>query len=53
MQFRMGKRIDVVIIYKGIVFALEFKVGDKKYTKSAIEQVLDYSVDLKISRAKP
>ncbi|WP_320008340.1 DUF2075 domain-containing protein [Maridesulfovibrio sp.] len=44
---RMGKRIDVVIIYKGIVFALEFKVGDKKYTKSAIEQVLDYSVDLK------
>ena len=44
---RMGKRIDVILFYKGIVFALEFKVGDKKYSKSAIEQVLDYSVDLK------
>lgn len=44
---RMGKRVDVVILYSGVVFVLEFKVGEKKHTKSAIEQGLDYSIDLK------
>lgn len=44
---RMGKRIDVVVLYSGLIFALEFKVGEGEYTASAIEQVLDYSVDLK------
>ncbi|PIE41704.1 MAG: hypothetical protein CSA49_02120 [Gammaproteobacteria bacterium] len=44
---RMGKRVDVVLLYQGIVFALEFKVGEKKYPKSAVEQSLDYAIDLK------
>ncbi len=44
---RMGKRVDVVILYQGAVFVLEFKVGEKTYPNSAIEQGLDYSVDLK------
>ncbi len=44
---RMGKRVDVVILYQGAVFVLEFKVGEKTYPKSAIEQCLDYAVDLK------
>lgn len=44
---RMGKRVDVVILHNGIVFVLEFKVGEKAYTNSAIEQALDYSIDLK------
>lgn len=44
---RMGKRVDVVILYSGVVFVLEFKVGEKEYRKSAIDQVLDYSIDLK------
>ncbi len=44
---RMGKRVDVVILYRGIVFVLEFKVGENSYTHSAMVQVLDYSLDLK------
>lgn len=28
---RMGKRVDVVILYKGLVTLLEFKVGDNKF----------------------
>jgi len=44
---RMGKRVDVVLLYKGVVFALEFKVGEKKYANSALEQSLDYAIDLK------
>lgn len=44
---RIGHRVDVVIIKKGIVFLLEFKVGEKKYQKSAEDQVMDYALDLK------
>ena len=44
---RMGKRVDVVILYRGIVFILEFKVGAKSYTNAASEQALDYALDLK------
>lgn len=44
---RMGKRVDVILLYSGVVFALEFKVGEKTYPSSAIEQSLDYAIDLK------
>jgi hypothetical protein len=44
---RMGKRIDVVIITGPVVFVLEFKVGERHYTASAIDQVWDYALDLK------
>jgi len=44
---RMGKRVDVVLLIKGSVFVLEFKVGEKKYSNYGIEQALDYSLDLK------
>lgn len=44
---RMGKRIDNVLLYKGIIFAIEFKVGDSKYHAHAIDQVIDYATDLK------
>jgi len=44
---RMGKRVDVVLLINGIVFVLEFKVGDNQYKGYAIDQVLDYSLDLK------
>lgn len=44
---RMGKRVDVVLIYRGIIFVLEFKVGEKQYPKHAIDQVVDYGLDLK------
>lgn len=44
---RLGKRIDVVLLLKGIVFCLEFKVGEKEYKENDIDQVLDYALDLK------
>ncbi len=44
---RMGKRVDVVILHNGIIFVLEFKVGERSYSNSAIEQALDYALDLK------
>ena len=44
---RMGKRIDVVVLYKNIVFLLEFKCGDVDYKASAYDQVYDYALDLR------
>ncbi len=44
---RMGKRIDVLLIIKSIIFVVEFKVGEKDYPSHAIDQVWDYSLDLK------
>lgn len=46
---RLGKRIDVVLLLKGIVFCVEFKVGESKILEADIDQVLDYALDLKIS----
>lgn len=44
---RLGKRIDVVLLLRGIIFCLEFKVGEKDKKESDIDQVLDYALDLK------
>lgn len=44
---RLGKRIDVVLLYRGVVFCLEFKVGESKILETNIDQVLDYALDLK------
>ncbi len=44
---RLGKRVDIVLLLKGIVFCLEFKVGESKILESDIDQVLDYALDLK------
>src|SRR5205823_6532973 len=44
---RMGRRIDVVLIIGPVVFAIEFKVGEKIFDRSAIDQVWDYGLDLK------
>lgn len=44
---RLGKRIDVVLLLRGIVFALEFKVGADEYFRQDLEQVWDYALDLK------
>ena len=44
---RMGKRVDVVVLYNGRVFVLEFKVGEQRYPMAALEQALDYALDLK------
>ena len=44
---RMGKRVDVVLLYKNIAFLLEFKCGDKEYRQSTYDQVYDYALDLR------
>jgi hypothetical protein len=44
---RMGKRIDVVLLIKSVIFVLEFKVGESEFVASAIDQVWDYALDLK------
>ena len=44
---RLGKRADVILVFHGIIFVLEFKVGEKTYLRSDIEQVWDYALDLK------
>src|SRR5213080_4450550 len=44
---RMGRRIDVVLVIGPVIFAIEFKVGEKTFDRSAIDQVWDYGLDLK------
>ena len=44
---RLGKRVDVVLLLCGIVFCLEFKVGEASILETDVDQVLDYALDLK------
>ena len=44
---RMGQRIDAVLLIGSVIFVLEFKVGEKDFTSYAIDQVMDYALDLK------
>lgn len=43
---RMGKRVDNILIIEDFIFVVEFKVGDNEYQKHAIEQTVDYCLDL-------
>lgn len=45
--FRLGKRIDTVLLLHDRVFVLEFKIGAKKYERQDIDQVINYALDLK------
>jgi DUF2075 family protein len=44
---RMGKRVDAILIIKGIVFVVEFKVGENRFQTYQVDQVWDYALDLK------
>ena len=44
---RMGKRADAVLVHAGTVFVIEFKVGAGSYERSAVDQCVDYALDLK------
>ena len=44
---RLGKRIDVVLLLKGIIFCIEFKIGESHILEADVDQVLDYALDLK------
>ncbi len=44
---RLGKRIDVLALIEGVIFVIEFKVGERTFAKYALDQVCDYALDLK------
>jgi hypothetical protein len=44
---RMGRRADVVIVWRGVVYVVEYKVGATGYAGTALDQVLGYALDLK------
>jgi len=44
---RMGRRIDVVLIIGSVILVLEFKVGASDFPTYAVDQVMDYALDLK------
>lgn len=44
---RLGKRIDVVLLFQGIIFCLEFKAGESHILEADVDQVFDYALDLK------
>lgn len=43
----MGRRADVIVLIDGIVFVLEFKTSEQRFTREALIQVWDYAIDLK------
>lgn len=44
---RVGKRIDVVLVLRHVVFVIEFKVGESEFPAAAHDQVWDYALDLR------
>lgn len=44
---RMGRRADVVLVHKGLIFVIEFKVGSDNYNSADIQQAHGYAIDLK------
>ena len=44
---RMGRRADVIALIDDIVFVIEFKTINSKFTHEAVIQVWDYALDLK------
>ena len=44
---RLGKRIDVVLLIRHMVFSLEFKNGKSVFTAQDARQAEDYAIDIK------
>lgn len=44
---RLGKRIDVILLIRHMVFSLEFKNGKTVYTAQDAQQAEDYAIDIK------
>lgn len=44
---RMGRRADLIVVYDGIIFVVEYKLGAKQFDRSGREQVYGYGLDLK------
>jgi hypothetical protein len=44
---RVGRRADVILLWRGIVFVLEYKVGASEFLAADLAQTLGYALDLK------
>lgn len=44
---RLGKRIDVILLIRHMVFSLEFKNGKNVFTAQDAQQAEDYAIDIK------
>lgn len=44
---RLGKRIDVILLIRHMVFSLEFKNGKSIFTAQDAQQAEDYAIDIK------
>ncbi len=44
---RIGSRVDVVLLINSAAYLIEFKCGESSYQSYAIDQVMDYALDLK------
>ena len=44
---RLGKRIDVILLIRHMVFSLEFKNGKNIFTAQDAQQAEDYAIDIK------
>ena len=44
---RLGKRIDVIMLIRHMVFSMEFKNGKEIYTAQDAQQAEDYAIDIK------
>jgi hypothetical protein len=44
---RMGRRSDGLLITAGIIFVIEYKTESDTFDQNAVDQVLDYALDLK------
>lgn len=43
---RLGKRIDAVLLVNNLIFVLEFKIANDRYSSAACDQAYDYALDL-------
>ena len=43
----MWKRVNVILIYSGFVFIMEFKINATKYLLDNTDQCFNYALDLK------
>ena len=44
---RMGRRVDAIVLLKGVIFVIEFKIGATDFDAGAVDQAIDYCLDLK------
>lgn len=44
---RIGSRIDAIVLTGSVIIVVEFKIGEREFTRSDYNQAWDYALDLK------